>query len=115
LAASDVSRTIYIAVLASLLLVSGLCHVTAPSATDRWLRNTRTVRSVGAVLLALAISCVLWHGWYFWMLFFAMAVSGIWRLGFPQSSIRAQRTLYPRRVHGLLLIAGALLVWALRP
>ena len=109
------SRTIYIAVLASLLLVSGLCHLAAPSSTDRWMRNTRTVRSVGAVLLALAIPCVLWGGWYFWMLFLALAVSGIWRLCFPQNSIRAQRTLYPRRVHGLLLIGGALLVWALRP
>jgi hypothetical protein len=106
------SRTIYLAVLASFLLVSGLCHIAAPSATDRWLRNTRTV---GAVLLALAIPCLVWRGWYFWMLFLALAVSGIWRLGFPQSSIHAQRTLYPRRVHGLLLLGGGLLVWALRP
>jgi len=110
-----VSRTIYIAVLASFLLVSGLCHLAAPGATDRWLRNTRTVRSVGAGLLVLAIPCVLWRGWYFWTLLLALAASGIWRLCFPQSSIRAQRTLYPRRVHGLLLIGGALLVWALRP
>ena len=109
------SKTIYIAALASFLLVSGLCHLAAPSSTERWMRNTSTVRSVGAVLLALAIPCVLWGGWYFWMLLLALAVSGIWRLCFPQSSIRAQRTLYPRRVHGLLLIGGALLVWALRP
>ena len=115
MATIDVSRTIYIAVLASFLLVSGLCHLAVPNSTDRWLRNARTVRSVGAVLLALAIPCLFWRGWYFWMLFAALAVSGIWRLGFPQSSIRAQRTLYPRRVHGLLLIGGALLVWALRP
>ena len=109
------SRTIYIAVLASFLLISGLCHLAAPSATDRWLRNPRTIRAVGTVLLVLVIPCALWRGWYFWVLFLALAVSGIWRLGFPQNSIRAQRTLYPRRVHGLLLIGGALLVWALRP
>jgi hypothetical protein len=110
-----VLRTIYIAVLASFLLASGLCHIAAPNSTDHWMRNARAVRSVGAVLLALAVPCVLWGGWYFRMLLLALAVSGIWRLCFPQSSIRAQRTLYPRRVHGLLLIGGALLVWALRP
>jgi len=109
------SKTIYIAVLASLLLISGLCHLAAPGATDRWLKDTRTIRSVGAVLLALAIPCAFWGGWYFWTLLAALAVSGIWRLFFPQNSIRAQRTLYPRRVHGLLLVGGAVLVWALRP
>ena len=110
-----VSKTIYIAVLASFLLVSGLCHVAAPSSTDHWMTHTRTVRSVGAVLLVLAIPCLLWRGWYFWALFLALAVSGIWRLCFPQKSIRVQRTIYPRRVHGLLLIGGGFLVWALRP
>ena len=70
---------------------------------------------LGAVLLVLAIPCVLWRGWYFWVLFLALAVSGIWRLCFPQKSIRVQRTIYPRRVHGLLLIGGAFLIWALRP
>jgi hypothetical protein len=110
-----VTKTIYIAVVAGLLLASGLCHLAAPNSTDHWLGNTRTVRSVGAVLLALAIPCVLWRGWYFSMLFLALAVSGIWRLCFPQNSIRAQRSLYPRRVHGILLIGGALLVWALGP
>jgi hypothetical protein len=79
------------------------------------MRNTRTVRLVGAVLLVLATPCFLWRGWYFWMLLLALAVSGTWRLCFPQNSIRVQRTIYPRRVHGLLLIGGAFLVWALRP
>jgi hypothetical protein len=105
-----VSRTIYIAVLANFLLISGLCHVVAPSSTDHWMSNNRTVRSMGAVLLVLAIPCVLWRGWYFWTLLLALAVSGIWRLCFPQNSIRAQQTLYPRHVHGLLLIGGAFFI-----
>jgi hypothetical protein len=109
-----VSRTIYIAVLASFLLVSGLCHVAAPSSADDWMRDTRTVRSVGAVLLLLAIPCIIWRGWYFWTLLLALTASGLWRLCSPQNSIRVQGTLYPRRVHGFLLIGGALLVWALR-
>jgi hypothetical protein len=109
------SRTIYVAVLAGFLLVCGLCHLAAPRATDEWMRSPRTIRWLGAALLVLAIPSVIWRGWYFWTLFFALAASGIWRFCFPQSSIRAQRTLYPRRVHGLLLTGGALLVWALRP
>ena len=32
----------------------------------------------------------------------------------PANSIRLQRTIYPRRVHGFLLIGGAIFVWALR-
>ena len=112
---TGVSRTIYIAVLASFLLVCGLCHLAAPRSTDDWMRSTRTVRWLGAALLVLAIPSVIWRGWYFWTLLLALAASGIWRLCFPQNSIRVQRTIYPRRVHGLLLIGGAFLVWALRP
>jgi len=79
------------------------------------MRSARTIRWLGAALLVLAIPSVIWRGWYFWTLLLALAASGIWRLCFPHSSIRAQRTLYPRRVHGLLLTGGAFLVWALRP
>lgn len=79
------------------------------------MRDIRTVRSLGVVLLVLAIPCVVWRDWYFGVLFLALAASGIWRLCFPQNSIRVQRTIYPRRIHGLLLISGAFLVWALRP
>lgn len=108
-------RTIYVSVLASLLLVSGLWHVAVPSLTDRWMKNAHTIRAVGALLLALAIPCLVWRSWYFWALLVGLVASGIWRLCFPQNSIRLQRTIYPRRVHGLLLIGGAILVWVLRP
>lgn len=107
--------TIYVFVLASFLLVSGLWHVVVPNLTDHLMKNARVVRAVGALLLALAIPCLVWRGWYFGALLLGLAVSGIWRLCFPQNSIRLQRTIYPRRVHGLLLIGGATLVWALRP
>ena len=97
------------------LLVSGLWHIAAPALTERWMSNPRVVRSVGALLLVLAIPCLLWRGWYYWTLFAGLAASGAWRLGFPQSSIRVQQRSYPRWVHGCLLIAGAILMWALRP
>jgi hypothetical protein len=108
------SKTIYISVLATFLLVSGLWHVAAPTLTEHWMSNTRVVRAVGAMLLVLALPSLVWRGWYFGALFLALALSGFWRLCFPQSSIRMQQKVYPRRTHGLLLIGGAILVWALR-
>lgn len=108
-------KTFYVSVVASFLLVSGLWHVAAPGLTDRWLRSIRMVRAIGALLLVLAIPCLVWRGWYFRTLLLGLAASGIWRLCFPQNSIRTQRTVYPRPVHGFLLIGGAVLVWALRP
>ena len=107
-------RTIYVSILASALLVSGLWHIAMPSLTDYWMKNARIVRAVGILLLVLAIPCLAWRGWYFRTLLLALTVSGIWRLCFPQSSIRLQRTIYPRRIHGLLLIGGAIFVWVLR-
>ncbi len=79
------------------------------------MKNVRIVRAVGAVLLALSIPSLAWRGWYFRTLLLALAVSGTWRVCFPQNSIRLQRAIYPRRVHGILLIGGAIFVWALRP
>lgn len=107
--------TIYIAVVAIFLLVCGLWHIALPDLTEHWMTDCRAVRTTGTLLLALAIPCLVWHGWYFRALFAGLTVSGAWRLCFPQSSIRMQRRLYPRRVHGVLLAGGAILVWTLRP
>lgn len=100
---------------AGLLLVSGLWHIVAPVLTERWMGRPPVVRSVGMLLLTLAIPCLVWRGWYFWTLFAGLLVSGLWRLFFPRSSIRAQQRSYPRWVHGCLLVGAAILVWALQP
>ena len=109
------AEAIYSWGLAGLLFVSGLCHIAAQVLTERWMSRPLVVRAVGMLLLILAIPCLVWRGWYFWTLFAGLAVSGLWRLLFPQSSIRAQQRSYPRWVHGCLLVAGAILVWALQP
>ena len=109
------TESIYVGSIASLLLISGLCHIFLPSQTARWLRKPGLVRFVGAWLLLLSVPCLRWRGWYFWTLFGALALSGIWRLCFPRHSIRAQERSYPRWVHGCLLLGGAVAVWALRP
>lgn len=109
------AETIYLGGVIGLLLVSGLWHIAAPALTERWMSRAPVVRVVGGLLLVMAIPCLVWRGWYFWTLFTGLAVSGFWRLRFPQSSIHAQQRSYPRWVHGCLLIGGAILVWTLRP
>ncbi len=109
------AETVYFWVVVGFLLLSGLWHIAAPVLTERWMSNATVVRAVGALLLVLAIPSLVWRGWYFWTLFAGLTASGLWRLGSPQSSIRAQRRSYPRWVHGGLLVGAAILVWALRP
>jgi hypothetical protein len=110
-----VKENVYIGLVAALLLVSGVWHLVAPGLTERWMTRAAVVRAAGAALLVLAIPTLVWRGWYFRTLFVALVLSGAWRLCFPQSSIRAQQTLYPRWVHGCLLTGAAVAVWALRP
>jgi hypothetical protein len=107
------AQTIYVGGLAAFLLLSALAHFFLPSQTSDWLARPGIVRSIGALLLLLTVPCASWRGWYFWTLFVALFVSGAWRLCFPHHSIRAQEKSYPRWVHGWLLLAGSLLVFAL--
>ena len=105
----------YILLLGALLLVSGASHILAPEVCERWLSREPVIRAIGLLLLLLALPSLAWRGWYFRTLFAGLAISGAWRLCFPQSSIRAQRWSYPRWVHGCIMIGGAVLLWALRP
>lgn len=108
-------KTIYISILGSFLLLSGLAHLIAPEMTERWMTDIRIVRTIGALLLMLAVPCLIWRGWYFLTLFLGLVVSGIWRLCFPQNSVEMQQKSYPRRVHGALLLGAAILVWVMYP
>jgi len=107
-------RTAYCAALAAFLLLSALFHMAAPLLTERWMSNPPMVRLIGFMLVLFSIPGAFWGGWYFWTLCVALAVSGIWRLFFPASSINAQRWSYPRWVHGCLLLLGAALIWAFK-
>jgi hypothetical protein len=108
-------KAIYSDAVAGLLFVSGIFHIAAPRLTERWMSRKTSVRSVGALLLAIAVPCLVWPEWYFWILFAGLTASGLWRLLFPQSSIRAQQRSYPRWVHGCLMVGGAVLIWVLHP
>jgi hypothetical protein len=109
------TEIIFLDTLAALLLVSALAHFFIPQVTDVWLGKPLLIRLTGIVLLILALGCLHWHGWFIRTLAAALGISGFWRLFFPQNSIRTQQSLYPRWVHGCLLLAGAIAVWALRP
>jgi len=106
--------SIYTDSIAAFLLLSALDHILFQRQVKYWLTKPAVVRFIGACLLLLALPCLWWRGWYFWALFLALAVSGTWRCFLPQHSIRAQERSYPRWVHGCLMLAAAIAVWALR-
>ena len=108
-------KTIYMATVVGMLVLSGVWHFTAPELTDRWMKRERGIRLFGAVLLELSIPCVAWGGVYYWTLFAGLTISGFLRLCFPGASLRTFRQSYPAWVQGCLLVEGATLVWALRP
>ena len=90
------------------LLLSGLVHLFWPAETERRMSCSRNVRLVGAVLLALILPALVWG---FDLLAVLFAIFGLPRLFAPDRSIRLQQRLYPRRVHGVLLMMGAAGLW----
>ena len=109
------TESLYVDIIATFLLMSGLCHMLLQSQTARWMSRPGLVRFVGGWLLVLSVPCLWWRGRYFGVLFGALSLSGAWRLCFPRHSIRAQEWSYPRWVHGCLLLGGAMAVWVLGP
>ena len=108
-------KTIYLASVVGVLLVSGVWHLAAPELTERWMSRERGIRILGAVLLELSIPCLAWGGVYYWTLFAGLTISGFLRLCFPKTSLSSIRHRYPVWIQGCLLVEGATLVWVLRP
>jgi len=92
------------------LLVSGLSHLLAPVRTEQLMSQPRHVRAAGAVMLAMVVPSIVFR---FYLLGSLLAAFGLPRVVVPERSIRLQQWLYPRRVHGVLLVAGAAGLWAL--
>ena len=90
------------------MLLSGLVHLFFPGETEERMSYARNVRIVGAILLALILPAVVWR---FYILAVLFAIFGLPRLLAPDRSIRLQQRLYPRRVHGALLMMGAAGLW----
>ena len=90
------------------MLLSGLVHFFLPAETEKRMSSSRNVRIVGAILLALILPAIVWG---FYILAVLLALFGLSRLFAPDRSIRLQQRLYPRRVHGVLLMMGAVGLW----
>jgi hypothetical protein len=91
----------------------GVWHIAAGDQTERLFAQPRLVRPVGALLLALAVPCVLWRGVYFDVMAVVFGASGVMRLFTPSWNIRLQKGLYPRRVHGWIMLTGGAVSWLL--
>ena len=90
------------------MLLSGLLHLFLPSETEKRMACARNVRIVGAILLALVLPAAAWG---FYVLAVLFVIFGLPRLFAPERSIRLQQRSYPRRVHGALLVMGAVGLW----
>jgi hypothetical protein len=103
----DIVRTFFIPLVCLGLLLSGLVHLLFPDETEKLMSRSRNVRIAGAVLLVLILPAIAWS---FYILAVLFAIFGLPRLFAPDRSIHLQR-LYPRRVHGVLLMMGATGLW----
>jgi hypothetical protein len=110
---ANMFKTIYLSTVVLVLILSGVWHIAAPQLTERWISRANGIRLFGALLLELSIPCVWWGGWYYWVLFTGLTVSGVLRLCFPQSSLRTVLPNYPNWVQTCLLVEGAALMWVL--
>jgi hypothetical protein len=101
-------RSLFIPVVCAGLLLSGLVHLLFPDETEKHMSSARNVRIVGAFLLVLMVPAVVF-GYYILGVLFALF--GVPRLLMPHRSIRLQQSVYPRRVHGALLLTSAAGLW----
>jgi hypothetical protein len=101
-------KSLFIPLVCLGMLLSGFMHLLFPDETERHMSRSRNVRTVGAILLALILPAIVWG---FHVLAVLFALFGLPRLLAPDRSIRLQQRLYPRRVHGVLLIMGAAGLW----
>ena len=101
-------RIAFLRLLSVAVLISSLSHLLVPAWTERLMSQPRHVRGAGGVLLAMIVPSIA-LGLY--LLALLLAAFGIPRLVSPEASIRLQQRLYPRRVHGLLLLAAAAGLW----
>ena len=104
----DIMKPLFIPLVCLGLLLSGLLHLFFPGEAEKHMSCLRNVRIVGAMLLALVLPATVWG---FYVLAVLFVIFGLPRLLEPGHSIRLQQRSYPRRVHGVLLMIGAVGLW----
>ncbi|MGO8994913.1 MAG: hypothetical protein ACLQVI_16480 [Polyangiaceae bacterium] len=106
-------QALYVALYSGGLSAVGVWHIVAGDTTERLFDQPRFVRPVGAALFALALPCLLWRGVYFDAMAVVFVASGAMRLFTPSFNIRVQKALYPRWVHGWIMLVGGGVAWGL--
>jgi hypothetical protein len=106
--AIDTVKSFFIPLVCLGMLLSGLLHLFLPGETEKHMSCPRNVRVVGGILLALVLPATIWG---FYVLAVLFVIFGLPRLFAPGRSIRLQQRSYPRRVHGVLLMMGAVGLW----
>jgi hypothetical protein len=101
-------KSLFIPLVCLGMLLSGLSHLFLPEKTEKHMSYPRNVRVVGAILLGLVLPATIWG---FYVLAILLVIFGLPRLFAPGRSIRLQQLSYPRRVHGVLLVMGAVGLW----
>ena len=104
----DTVKSLFIPLVCLGMLLSGLLHLFLPGETEKHMSCPRNVRIVGGILLALVLPATIWG---FYVLAVLFVIFGLPRLFAPGRSIRLQQRSYPRRVHGVLLMMGAVGLW----
>ena len=104
----DTVKSFFIPLVCLGMLLSGLFHLFLPGETEKQMSCPRNVRIVGGILLALVLPATIWG---FYVLAVLFVIFGLPRLFAPGRSIRLQQRSYPRRVHGVLLMMGAVGLW----
>jgi len=104
----DTVKSFFIPLVCLGMLLSGLLHLFLPGETEKHMSCPRNVRIVGGILLALVLPATVWG---FYVLAVLFVIFGLPRLFAPERSIRLQQRSYPRRVHGALLVMGAVGLW----
>ena len=105
---AELTRAYFLRFLSTGVLICAVSHLLAPALTERLMSRPRHVRAAGAILLGIVVPSVALR---LYLLAVLLGAFGLPRLVAPEPSIRLQRRLYSRRVHGLLLLAAAAGLW----
>jgi hypothetical protein len=100
-------KLLLLRILSGCLFLSALSHLLFPGQTERIMSRERNVRFAGGILFAFAAAFAMAR---LYIIAAALLLFAFPRAFRPNGSIRLQQRLYSRRVHGAVLLAGALLV-----
>jgi len=100
---------LYFYFLSFLFLLSAFFQLLSRTIVEGALGKTKNIRIIGLMLILVGGVGFAFDDMAARIAGLLIVLSGIWRLGFPNSSIKYQQTAYPRWVHGILLFLGGVI------